>query len=365
MRIPFLDLRPVHDELRADLDGAIQRVVTSSHYVLGPEVEAFEHEFARFCGARHCVGVANGTEAIELVLRALDIGAGHEVVTVAHTAFPTVAAITAAGATPVFADVDPDTYCMQPGALADGFTSRTRAVLPVHLYGRCADMNPIRTLAAEAGVPVIEDAAQAHGASYGGRRAGVLGHAAAFSFYPTKNLGALGDGGAVVTDDDEVAQRVRRLRNYGEESKNVNVVPGRNSRLDELQAAILRVKLPHLEHWNAERRRIASLYDELLADSAVAPPSKDKGHVYHLYVVRSRARDALRAHLRSAGVESQVHYPTPVHRQPAYARGARSAGTLATSEELAVQVLSLPAYPGLGDDHVQEVADAVRDFTPG
>lgn len=363
MRVRFLDLKPIHDGLRAELEEAIQRVVASSHFVLGPEGEAFEHEFARFCGARHCVGVANGMEAIELVLRALDIGAGHEVVTVAHTAFPTVAAITATGATPVFVDVDPLTYCMHPDALVESFTPRTRAVLPVHLYGRCADVDPIKALADRAGIPVVEDAAQAHGASYGGRPAGSLCHAAAFSFYPTKNLGALGDGGAVVTDDGDLALRVRQFRNYGEKAKNVNVVPGFNSRLDEIQAAILRVKLPHLECWNTERRRIASMYDQLLSDCTVIPPGQEAGHAYHLYVVRSASRDELRAHMRSMGIDSQVHYPTPVHRQPAFVQGARCAGPLRTSEELAKEVLSLPAYPGLRDSQVLEVAEAVRTFS--
>ena len=365
MSVPFLDLRPVHDELREELEAAMRRVIASSRYILGPEVEAFEQEFASFCGARHCVGVANGMEAIQLVLHALGVGAGDEVVTVSHTAFPTAAAITATGATPVFVDVDPDTYCMRSEGLADAIGPHTRAVLPVHLYGRCADMEPILALAAEAGVPVVEDAAQAHGAAYGGRRAGTLGAAAAFSFYPTKNLGALGDGGAVTTDDDELAQRVRQLRNYGEQSKYVNVVPGFNSRLDELQAAILRVKLPHLERWNAERRRIAALYDDLLAEAgSVVPPLPDDGHIYHLYVVRCAQRDALRAHLELAGIGAQVHYPTPVHRQAAYAAsGARPSGSLAATEALANEVLSLPAHPGLPEKAVREVVGAVQAFT--
>jgi dTDP-4-amino-4,6-dideoxygalactose transaminase len=362
--VPFLDLRPVHEELRVELEAAVQRVVASSRYVLGPEVEAFEHEFASFCGARHCVGVANGMQALELVLRALGVGVGDEVVTVSHTAFPTAAAVTATGATPVFVDVDPDSHCMRPDALEAAIGPRTRAVMPVHLYGRCADMDAIVAAAERAGVPVVEDAAQAHGASYGGRRAGTLGVAAGFSFYPTKNLGAFGDAGAVVTDDEELAHRVRRLRNYGEESKYVNVVPGFNSRLDELQAAILRVKLPHVELWNAERRRIAATYDELLADvPGVTPPQPDEGHVYHLYVVRSAQRDELQQHLRQTGIGAQVHYPTPVHLQEAYWRGgAGVSGSLEVTERLAREVLSLPAYPGLSDAAVREVAGAVLRF---
>jgi dTDP-4-amino-4,6-dideoxygalactose transaminase len=361
--VPFLDLRPVHDALGEEIEAAIRRVMASSHFVLGPEVEAFEREFAGFCGARHCVGVGNGMQAIELVLRALGIGAGDEVITVSHTAFPTAAAITAAGATPVFVDVDPESFCMSAESLAGALGPRTRAVLPVHLYGRCADMDAIGALAADAGVPVVEDAAQAHGATHRGRRAGTLGTAAAFSFYPTKNLGALGDGGAVVTDDDELAHRVRRLRNYGEEAKYVNAEPGFNSRLDELQAAVLRVKLPHLERWNAERRRIAARYDELLAGSAVTPPRPGDGHVYHLYVVRSPERDALREHLSAAGVGTAVHYPTPVHLQAAYTGGARSAGGLDATERLAGEIVSLPAFPGLGDERVAAVAEAVRAFS--
>ncbi len=363
MTVPFLDLRPAQDALREELAAAVRRVMDASQYVLGSEVEAFEREFADFCGARHCVGVGNGMQAIELVLRALGVGAGDEVVTVSHTAFPTVAAITATGATAVLVDVDPETFCMRPEALAESFGARTRAVLPVHLYGRCADMQPIVELAQEAGVPVVEDAAQAHGASYRGRRVGTLGLAAAFSFYPTKNLGALGDAGAIVTDDNELARQVRRLRNYGEESKYVNVVPGYNTRLDELQAAVLRVKLPHLEAWTAERRSIAGLYDELLTGASALSPAPDAGHVYHLYVVRSDARDALREHLHSAGIGSHLHYPVPVHSQAAYRDGGlRIVGSLETTNRLAAEVLSLPAYPGLQASQAREVVDAVQLF---
>jgi dTDP-4-amino-4,6-dideoxygalactose transaminase len=363
--IPFLDLRPTNDALRAELLTAVERVMDSSHYVLGNEVIAFEREFASFCGAEHCIGVANGMQAIELVLRALGIGPGDEVISVSHTAFPTVSAITASGATPVLIDIDEETLCMRPDALEQAFTCRTRAVVAVHLYGRCAEMDSICELARWAGVPVIEDAAQAHGASHRGRRAGTLGLAAAFSFYPTKNLGALGDAGAVVTGDLELAAKVARLRNYGESAKYVNVSPGDNSRLDELQAALLRVKLRHLDRWTAERREIARLYDELLAGSGVATPLPEPGHVYHLYVVRTEARNALQEHLSAAGIATQVHYPTPVHAQAAYRDGGlRVSGSMSTTERVANEILSLPAYPGLGEERVREVAHAVRSFVP-
>jgi len=363
MSVSFLDLRPAHTPLRDELLGAIRRVMMANRYILGPEVEAFEREFARFCGTGHCVGVGNGMQAIELILRGLGVGPGDEVVTVSHTAFPTVAAIMATGATPVFVDVHERSFCMQPSALLDSFSDRTRAVLPVHLYGRCADMESICELSAEAGIPVVEDAAQAHGATDKGRRAGTMGAAAAFSFYPTKNLGALGDAGAVVTSDSDLALKVRQLRNYGETSRYVNVTSGYNSRLDEIQAAVLRVKLPHLERWTAERRAIASLYDGLLSGSDVVSPEGTEGHVYHLYVVRSGARDRLREHLRSHAIGSDVHYPTPVHAQPAFRdAGMRQVGGLPTTERLQDEILSLPAYPGMTREQVEEVAEAVRSF---
>jgi dTDP-3-amino-3,4,6-trideoxy-alpha-D-glucose transaminase len=362
MGVPFLDLRPAHDPLSGDLRDAFERVMASSSYVLGQEVNAFEEEFAAYCGAAQCVGVANGMDAIELVLRALGTGPGEEVVTVSHTAFPTAAAISAIGATPVFVDVDAASFTMLPGALTGAITDRTRAIVPVHLYGRPAHMDLILQTAARAGIPVVEDAAQAHGATYDGRRTGTLGQAAAFSFYPTKNLGAFGDGGAVVTNDEALAAEVRRLRNYGESSKYVNTVRGFNSRLDELQAALLRVKLGHLEDWNAMRRAVAARYDELLAGSAVVTPAADEGHVYHLYVVRSDSRDALQRHLAESGVGTSVHYPTPVHRQAAYRDGARQEGSLETTEQLSTQILSLPAYPGLTARDQETVVQAIHDF---
>jgi dTDP-3-amino-3,4,6-trideoxy-alpha-D-glucose transaminase len=362
--LPFLDLSEMHRPLQDHLRAAADRVFAGSQYILGPELEAFEQEFAAFCGVRHCIGVGNGMQAIELGLRAFGVGPGDEVVTVSHTAFPTVAAVTAAGATPVLVDVQQETFCIDPDAVAAAIGPKTKAIVPVHLYGRCADMDAINALAADAGIPVLEDCAQAHGASRDGRRAGTMSAMAAFSFYPTKNLGAFGDAGAVVTDDDELALAVRRLRNYGEDAKNVNVVKGFNSRLDELQAAFLRVKLPHVEAWNAERRAIAAIYDERLADvPGVTAPEPDPGHVYHLYVVRSAAgRQALRDHLADAGIGTHVHYPTPVHLQEAYREGARISGSMAETERLTGEIVSLPAHPGLPHDAANAVADAVRAF---
>lgn len=307
------------------------------------------------------MGVASGTDAIELALRALGIEVGDEVVTAAATCVPTVAAIESAGATPVLADVDPETGTLDPEALAAACTQRTRAVVPVHLYGQCADMAPILAVARERGLRVVEDAAQAHGAEYGGRRAGTLGDAAAFSFYPTKNLGALGDAGIVVTDDPAVAERVRALRSYGERERYVSVEWGRNSRLDTLQAAVLATKLPFLERWTERRRELAARYHDGLAGTGLVLPVEAPGrrHVYHLFVVRSLRRDVLREQLAARGVETLVHYPRPIHGHPAYAHLARGGALLARSERLAAEALSLPLYPDLRDDEAEQVVAAV------
>jgi dTDP-4-amino-4,6-dideoxygalactose transaminase len=346
--------------VRDDVDAAIARVLDGSRFVLGAEVEAFEDAFARYCGAEHAVGVASGTDALALALEAVGVGPGDEVVTAANTCVPTVAAIECAGATPVLADVDASSFTLDPKRVADVLTPRTRALVPVHLYGRCADMEPILDFAREHGLEIVEDAAQAHGAEYGGRRAGTLGRAAAFSFYPTKNLGAFGDGGAVVTTDRDVAAQVRLLRMYGEDRRYHSVRSGRNSRLDELQAAILGAQLPHLDAWTARRREIAARYDDALAGSAVQGPGAADGHAYHLYVVRSRERDRLRELLEAAGVGTLVHYPVPVHLQPAY-RGLAPEGSLPVSETLSQEVLSLPLYPELEDAEVDAVVAAVRE----
>jgi dTDP-4-amino-4,6-dideoxygalactose transaminase len=359
--IAFLDLRRQHAGLRDELDEAIAAVVDDARFVGGPRVEAFERELASYCGAADAVGVANGTDAIELALRALGVGPGDEVITAANTCVPTVAGIEAAGATPVLADVDERSMTLDPGELEDATTSRTKAIVPVHLYGRCADMEAISDHAERHGLVVVEDAAQAHGAALGGRRSGTLGAAAAFSFYPTKNLGALGDGGAIVTDDPTVAATARELRSFGERRGGEAVRRGSNSRLDPLQAAVLSVKLRRLDTWNERRRALAALYRaELAGVVAVPEEERDEHHVFHLFVIRSPRRDALASGLERRGVGTLVHYPRAVHEHPAYRELARP-GRLERSEWLAREVLSLPLYPELTDDEAIAVAAAVRE----
>ncbi len=362
VRIPFLSLADAQRELRPELDAAWRRVMDSGWFVLGPEVEALEREFAAYCGARHGVGVANGLEALHLVLRAWDIGPGDEVIVPANTYIATWLAVTHAGATPVPVEPDPATYNLDPARIEAAITPRTRAILPVHLYGLAADMAPIMAIAARHGLRVLEDAAQAHGATVGGRRAGVLGHAAAFSFYPGKNLGAFGDAGAVTTDDEALARRLRSLRNYGSAVKYHNEEIGFNSRLDELQAALLRVRLAHLDEWNARRRAIASLYATALAGTGLVLPVEPVGfgHVWHLYVVRSAQRERLRQRLEAAGIGTLIHYPVPPHLQPAYAGLGLREGSLPLSEAIHREVLSLPIGPQLTLDQAAEVAAAVR-----
>ncbi len=349
---------------RAEVDEAIGRVLAGGRYILGPEVEAFEAEFAAYVGVRFGIGVASGTDALVLALRAAGVGPGDEVVTVSHTAVATVAAIELAGARPVLVDIEPDYYTLDPARLERAIGPRTRAVVPVHLYGQPADLGPILEVARRYGLRVVEDCAQAHGAVYRGRRVGAWGDLGAFSFYPTKNLGGFGDGGMVVTDDPELAGRVRLLREYGWAERYVSSVAGFNSRLDELQAAVLRVKLRHLEADNRRRAEIAARYDAGLAGTAVRPPKVRPGatHVYHLYVVRSGRREELRAFLARRGVGTAVHYPVPVHLQPAYRGRVRVAGSLAETERAAREVLSLPIYPELTDGEVATVIESIRAF---
>ena len=364
--VPFLDLGAATAEIRVALDNAIGRVLASGRYVLGPEVEAFEREFAAFVGADHCVGVGNGLDAIELALRAIGVGPGDEVIVPSNTYIATWLAVTRLGPQVVPVEPDPETYNLDPGRVETAITPRTRAIVPVHLYGQPADMETLRTIASSRGVALVEDAAQAHGARFRQRRIGGLGDAAAWSFYPTKNLGALGDGGAVTTNDPDLADRVKVLRNYGSRTKYVNEIRGVNSRLDELQAAVLRVKLPLLDEWNQRRRRGAARYLDGLRDTALGLPSTAPGvdPVWHLFVVRSNARDRLQEHLTTKGVQTLIHYPIPPHRQAAYADLRYAVGAFPIAERMHQQCLSLPIGPHLTDGQVEDVIDAVRSFDP-
>jgi dTDP-4-amino-4,6-dideoxygalactose transaminase len=337
----------------------MQRVMERGWFVLGPEVEAFEMAFARYHGVPHAVGVASGTDAIELALRAGGIGPGDEVITVAHTAVATVCAIERTGATPVFVEIDPKTYTMDPIAALAAVTRRTRALVPVHLYGHPAELDALRSLADRHHLLLVEDCAQACGARHRQRPVGTIGHLGAFSFYPTKNLGAWGDGGAILTRDSALADRLRRLRNYGQTAHHQHLERGINSRLDELQAAILSVKLAHLDALNDERRRLAALYRKGLSGMPLPAEREEVRHVYQLYVVRHRNRDGLREALRRLGVATLIHYPQPIHRQPAYANLGYGPGSLPVTERVASEVLSLPLYVGMKESDVASVARAL------
>jgi dTDP-4-amino-4,6-dideoxygalactose transaminase len=346
--------------------------MAGGHYILGPEVQAFEDDLARFLGARQAIGVANGTDALRLALQGCGVTAGDEVITVSHTFAATVAAIELCGAVPVLVDVDPVTLTLDPQRLEDAIRrggARLRAVIPVHLYGNPADMAAITTIAREHGLWVVEDCAQSLGADLGGRMTGTLGDAAAVSFYPTKNLGAMGDGGAIITNDPEVARRIQSLRQHESRARYVSEAPGSHSRLDEIQAAILRVKLPYLDQENAARRRIAESYDSKLAATRLVLPHSRPGstHVYHQYVVRTHDRESLRDFLRERSIMTLIHYPVPVHLQPAYRGRLRACGSLERSEEAAETVLSLPMFPQLTDRQIQTVVEAIVawDAAPG
>jgi dTDP-4-amino-4,6-dideoxygalactose transaminase len=360
-RIPFMSLVPGEDG--PDVRRAIDRVIDRGWFVLGPEVSAFEQEFAAASGAAHAAGVGTGTDAIALILRALDIGPGDEVITSPLSAAYSALAVIMAGARPVFADVDPRRATIDPERIEERVTPRTRAVLPVHLYGQPADMDAIARVAARHGLAVVEDCCQAHLATSGGRPVGTIGVAGAFSFYPTKNLGALGDGGAVVTSDAALADRVKRLRNGGQTDRYHHLEPGINSRLDDMQAAILRARLPRLRGWTDRRRALAARYRSRLAGAPVELlPERDGGHVYHLFVVRSPERDALQAHLASRGIETLIHYPIPIPRQPAMA--GQHPADCPVAARLCGEILSLPLHPALRDDEVDEIAAAVHAFQP-
>ncbi|MET4700339.1 dTDP-4-amino-4,6-dideoxygalactose transaminase [Constrictibacter sp. MBR-5] len=364
--IPFLDLVAQQRSIRPELHAAVTDVLDSGQYVLGETVDAFERSFAAHCGTRHAVAVNTGTSALHLALLAAGVGPGDEVVTVAMTFVATAAAILYAGATPRFVDVDPVTWTMDPVALEAAVTPRTKAIIPVHLHGRLANMAPIREIARRCGAVLIEDAAQAHGASDRGQRAGSLGDLGCFSFYPGKNLGACGEGGAVVTDVDELAAKLRMLRDWGQSERYRHVVRGFNYRMDAVQAAVLDVKLRHLDGWTAGRRAVAAAYDRRLAvRGIVRARAAGSEHVWHVYAVRAAERDAVRRKLADAGVATGIHYPVPVHLQPAYSDLGYGPGDLPVSERLAREFLSLPIYPELGSEQIAYVCDALEDAVVG
>ncbi|MCB0997403.1 MAG: DegT/DnrJ/EryC1/StrS family aminotransferase [Acidimicrobiales bacterium] len=362
--IPFVDLGAMHAEIREQLDAAWTAAVDTNGFIGGNSVATFEQAWAEACGRRHCIGVANGTDALELVLRAADIGPGHEVIVPTNTFVATAEAVVAVGATPRFVDVDEDSLLVTADHVEAAISPATRAIMAVHLYGQMVDLGPILALAERHGIAVIEDAAQAHLAERDGRVAGSSGLAAGFSFYPGKNLGAFGDGGAVVTDDTDLAATIRSLADHGRAgaSKYLHDLVGRNSRLDALQAAILSCKLERLAEWNDRRRQAAAWYAEALAGLPVTPISRNAGvDVFHLYVVRTTSRDALLDHLAAAGVGAGVHYPVPCHQQPAFAGNGLSA-SLPIAEAAAGEILSLPMHPAMTEERVARVAEAVADF---
>jgi dTDP-3-amino-3,4,6-trideoxy-alpha-D-glucose transaminase len=368
LAVPFVRLDRDDPELLAELMEEVRAVATASAFILGPHVEAFEADFAAYCEADHAVGVGSGTDALVLVLRALGVGAGDEVIVPANTFIATAEAVSLAGARPRLVDPDPETGLLTADLVSAAMGPRVRCIMPVHLYGATVDMDPLLALARDAGVPVVEDACQAHGAHYKGRRVGTLGDAGCFSFYPAKNLGAWGDGGAVVTNDAALADHVRLLRSHGERPRYRHRVVGTTARLDGLQAAVLRVKLRRLDGWNAERRDAAAALRRALEDCPGIDlpllPVADGDHVYHLFVIRCDDRDGLRDHLAAAGIASAIHYPVPIHLSDAYADLGLGAGSLPLAESQAERVLSLPIFPGMSQDDVDAVAAAVRAW-PG
>ena len=359
--VPFLDLKAQYASIRHEVEPAVNRVLESAHYVLGPEVEAFEREFAAYCTAPHAVAVNSGTSALHLALLAAGIGAGHEVITTPFTFVATAAAICNAGARPVFVDIRRDSFTIDPSLIEAAITPRTRAIVPVHLYGQTADMDPILEIAHRRGLTVVEDAAQAHGAEYKGRRAGSMGDFGCFSFYPGKNLGACGEGGLVTAREAERARTVRMLRDWGQERKYEHLLPGFNFRMDAIQGAILRIKLRRLEAWTEGRRAAASRYARLLEGTGVAIPAEMRyaRHVYHVYAVRTPDREGTQQALHAAEIQTGIHYPIPVHLQPAHASLGYRAGAFPEAEAAAREVLSLPMYPELAEAQQARVAEAL------
>ncbi len=363
MKIPFGNLKRHYDQLREQIDTATREVYDSGWFVLGQQVQRFEANFAHYCGAKYAVGVGSGTEALHLALIACGIQPGDEVITVSNTCVPTLSAVSFAGAVPVFVDIDEKTFTINPNLIEERITPKTKAILPVHLYGQCADMDPILEIARKYGLSVIEDCAQAHGAQYKGRMAGTFGDAGAFSFYPSKNLGAFGDGGLVLTNDETIGQTVVKLRNYGQEKRYYHSIKGFNSRLDELQAAILTAKLPYLDAWNQRRREIAKRYHEAFSPAGLCCPleASDRFHIYHLYVLRVPQRDRFQTLLEEKAIATIIHYPIPVHLQECYLECHVQGKHLPLTEQLASEIVSLPIYPELTDQEVDYIIKIVLD----
>ncbi|MBP3818125.1 MAG: DegT/DnrJ/EryC1/StrS family aminotransferase [Butyrivibrio sp.] len=365
MEVPFADLRPMHDEIRVELDAAYKKVMDNSWFIQGEELVAFEQEFAKYVGVKHCVGVATGLDALYLVLKAYGIGAGDEVIVPSNTFIATALAVSYAGATPVFVEPVLETFNIDASRIEAAITPKTKAIMAVQLQGRCCDMDEINRIAKAHGLKVIEDAAQAHGAKYKGKMAGALGDAAGFSFYPGKNLGALGDGGCVTTNDDELAAKVRALGNYGSDYKYHHIYKGTNSRLDEMQAAFLRVKLPHLDKWNENRRKVAERYLSNITNPLIELPlstSAEYEHIYHVFVIRCDRRDELEKYLADNGIHTVKHYPTPIHLQQAYADLCITEGELPVAEKISHTVLSIPMYYGMSDYEIDYVISKINEF---
>jgi dTDP-4-amino-4,6-dideoxygalactose transaminase len=370
--VPFIDLTRQYRAIEEEVLNAIKRVFNRGQFILGEEVSAFEEEFSHYCGVQYGVGISSGTDALYLALKATGIGEGDEVITVAHSFIASAFAISMNGATPLFIDIDPETYTMDPNALEEllkqwkkkRWTGRIKAILPVHLYGHPAEMDAIMDIANRYHLPVIEDACQAHGAEYQEKKVGTFGLLGCFSFYPTKNLGAYGDGGIIITQDKKLNEKLRLLRRYGEKKKYQHILKGENSRLDEIQAAILRVKLKSLDRWNTERRKKAFVYRKMLEYAGVScPVEKEQArHIYHLFVIRTKRRDSLQKYLQEKGIETLIHYPTPIHLQKAYKELRYRGGDLPVTEKCAKEVLSLPLFSGMTNEEMDEVAKAIRTF---
>jgi dTDP-4-amino-4,6-dideoxygalactose transaminase len=364
MKIQFVDLRKQYAPLKDEILSGISRVLDGMQLFLGENVQALEKEFAQFCGAAHGIGVCDGTAALQIILRAMDIGPGDEVITVSHTFIATVEAIILTGAKPVFVDIDPATCLMDISQVEAKITPRTKAILPVHLYGQTVDMDPLLEIASRHGLRVVEDACQAHGAEYKGRKAGTLGDAAGFSFYYSKNLGAYGEGGFISTNDSELAAKMRKIRDHGSGVRYHHDLIGVNGRLDEIQAVVLRTKLPYLAAWNEKRREHARLYNELLKGTLAIVPAEHSGNtpVYHLYVIRTPKRDELQAFLKDRGIFTGIHYPIPVHLQKAMEFLGYKQGDFPVTEQVVSQILSLPMYAELADDEIKYVVESIRNF---